>query len=102
MKKIGFNKIISDYNIKRLLFIMGFMTLSIITVYVLNFFILENIIIPDPCYYHSHETNQIFDLFYDLPAAEGFHPVPTRFNLFLTLITGGLTGMIFGIKRTTI
>jgi len=71
--------------ILRILKITGFVILGLVVMYVLNFFVLERIIIPDPCYYHSHDTNKVFDLFYELTAKEGYHPTPTRLNLILTL-----------------
>lgn len=59
---------------------------------IFNFIVLENILIPDPCYYHSHDTNMLFDLFYELTASEGYHPFPTRFNFILTICIGALAG----------
>jgi hypothetical protein len=64
-----------------------------------NFFILDKILIPDPCYYHNHGTNIIFDIFYDLPANEGFHPYPTLFNFTFTIVLGGLFGYTFSSKK---
>ncbi len=86
---------------KRIFKIIGFCILGLVITFVLNFFILERIIIPDECYYYSHDTNKIFDLFYELTAAEGFHPTPTILNLGLTFMTGIIAGLIFGIRRTT-
>ena len=83
---------------KKTTIIIGFILIWLVVMYILNFFILEKIIIPDPCYYHSHDTNKVFDLFYELTAKEGYHPTPTRLNVILTLITGGLAGLILGIK----
>ena len=60
----------------------------------LNFFVLENILIPDPCYYHSRDTTMLFDLFYDLPSFAGYHPVPTIFNFIFTMVIGALTGWV--------
>jgi hypothetical protein len=67
--------------------------------FILNFFVLQNIIIPDPCYYHKHDTTRLFDLFYDLPAFEGNHPFPTEFNFILTLVVGAITGIFYSIYR---
>jgi hypothetical protein len=86
---------------KRILKIIGFCILGLVVTFVLNFFILERLIIPDPCYYHSHDANNFFDLFYEFTAVEGFHPTPTILNLVLTLTTGSIVGLVFGIKRTT-
>ena len=57
-----------------------------------NYFFIEQLIIPDPCKYHSAETAVLFDLFYDLPSVNGGHPSPTTFNLLFTLTLGGLIG----------
>ncbi|MCR6641236.1 MAG: hypothetical protein NVV82_20115 [Sporocytophaga sp.] len=74
------------------------MTIAIIA----NFFILDKILIPDPCYYHNHKTNIIFDMFYDLPAHEGFHPYPTIFNFIFTIALGGMCGYVFSSKKIRI
>ena len=86
---------------KRILTIIGFCVLGLVVTFVLNFFILERLIIPDPCYYHSHDTNKIVDLFYELTAGEGFHPTPTILNLVLTLTAGIIVGLVLGIRRTS-
>ena len=41
--------------------------------FILNFFVLDSLFIPDICYYHNHEfkTNKIFNLFYSFPPGEG-------------------------------
>jgi len=65
--------------------------------YILNFFVLENIIIPDPCYYHSHDTNIVFDIFYEMPDWNGDHPFPTIFNFIFTLTIGALLGLTLAI-----
>lgn len=78
---------------------IGFTALGTITFFVLNYFVLERIIIPDPCYYHSHDTTKFFDLFYELTANEGYHPTPTNLNKILTLTTGVITGLTLGLKK---
>jgi hypothetical protein len=85
----------------RILKIVAFTALGVMLMCALNYFLLEGIIIPDPCYYHyhSHDTNKVFYLFYELTAQEGYHPTPTKLNLILTLTIGALTGLIFGIKQ---
>jgi len=60
--------------------------------FILNYFFIEQVIIPDPCKFHSADTNVLFDLFYDLPSVNGGHPFPTIFNILFTLIIGGLIG----------
>lgn len=85
---------------KRFLKIPGFSLIGIIIAFLFNYLLLERLIIPNPCYYHSHNTTKVFDLFYKLTASEGYHPTPTIFNLTITLITGALTGLLFGLKFT--
>jgi len=82
----------------RLLKISGFTLMMIVGVFLFNYLFLERLIIPDPCYYHSHETTMLFDLFYELTASEGYHPTPTIFNLILTLIIGTVAGVFLGLK----
>jgi len=84
----------------RLLKISGFSLISIVVIFIFNYLLLERLIIPDPCYYHSHDATKIFDLFYELTASEGYHPTPTKFNLIITLITGAMSGLLFGLKLT--
>lgn len=84
---------------KKILKVIGFATLGAIMFFVFNYLVLERIIIPDPCYYHSHDTTKIFDLFYELTASEGYHPTPTYLNLILTLTAGTATGLIWGLKK---
>ena len=67
--------------------------------FVLNFFILDKILIPNPCYYHSNDTSKIFDIFYELKAVEGFHPFPTKFNFIFTIAIGAISGLAFSIYK---
>ena len=67
--------------------------------FVFNFFILDTILIPDPCYYHSHDTNKVFDIFYDLPSSEGYHPFPTKFNFIFTSTIGAIFGLTLSIYK---
>lgn len=81
----------------RLFKILGFTMTGIVIVFLFNYLLLEALIIPDPCYYHSHDTTKLFDLFYELTASEGFHPTPTMFNLVITLVIGAVTGLVIGL-----
>jgi hypothetical protein len=72
--------------------------IGMVLTYCINFYLLENVIIPDPCYYHSHDTNVIFDIFYELPAWNGDHPVPTIFNMTFTIAIGAILGGIISTK----
>lgn len=73
-------------------YINRYTILGAIAAFIFNFFFLELFIIPDICYYHSHETNFIFDIFYSLPGWNGFHPVPTKYNFIITILIGGYIG----------
>ncbi|MBO9703179.1 MAG: hypothetical protein J7604_23395 [Sporocytophaga sp.] len=72
---------------------------GMVLAFVFNYFILDKILIPDPCYYHNHETNKIFDFFYNLPSSEGFHPFPSIFNFIFTMIIGAICGFILSVKK---
>lgn len=67
--------------------------------FVFNFLVLDKILIPDPCYYHTHDTNRVFDIFYELTPAEGYHPFPTKFNFIFTAIFGAIFGLTFSIYK---
>ncbi len=83
--------------IKRITIISLSILAGVVLTYVFNFFILDKVLIPDPCYYHTHNTNKIFDVFYELTAAEGYHPSPTTFNFILTMTIGAILGLTFSI-----
>lgn len=75
---------------------------GIVLAFVFNFLILDKILIPDPCYYHTHDTNKIFDIFYELTSGDGYHPFPTKFNFIFTATIGatlGLTISIYKLKK---
>lgn len=59
---------------------------------ILNFTIIDEIIMPDPCYYHTKEMNIILSLFYSSSPASGGHPEINLFNVIFTLTVGGLIG----------
>ena len=75
-----------------IVFIFFSIIIGVIIFFIALNYILATIYIPDSCYYHVHKTTMIFDLFYDLPAGEGFHPFPTRFNFIISILTGGFLG----------
>jgi hypothetical protein len=83
--------------IKRIAIITLSTIAGLVLTFVFNFIILDSILIPDPCYYHSHETNKVFDIFYELD--EGNHPFPTIFNFIFTLTTGAILGFTFSILK---
>ncbi len=57
-----------------------------------NFIVLDRILIPDPCKYHTASTTMLFDLFYVIKSAEGFHPAPSLFNYLFTIGVGIFIG----------
>lgn len=59
--------------------------LLIIVCILLNYGVIEHLIIPDECYYHMNGTSTVFDLFYSISSASGGHPEPTVFNFLFTL-----------------
>ena len=69
-----------------------FMILGAIAILFLNYSFIEQILIPDPCYYHSRETSFLFRLFYDTPAFNGGHPFPSLVNIIFTIAIGLLIG----------
>ena len=77
---------------KKKVFTALLITIGVIGTFVLNYYLLEKILIPDPCHYHTLETNILFDIFYDTPSFNGDHPFPTIFNLIFTLTVGALLG----------
>jgi hypothetical protein len=86
---------------ERIYKIAGFMLLGIVAMFILTS-VIEIIFLPDPCHYHAREEEAgvIFNLLYDFKASEGFHPTPSLLHLTLVPVSGGLAGLIFGIKRT--
>ena len=77
---------------KQFLFTAAYVITGSILSLLFNFLLLDSILIPDPCYYHSHDTGWLFDLFYNITTAEGGHPSPSLFNLVFTIATGGAIG----------
>lgn len=65
-----------------------FIAIGVISMLLFNIVILYSIIIPDPCYYHSHEINQILKIFYDGSPASNGHPEPTLINFGITIVFG--------------
>ena len=54
----------------------------------LNYAVIEPLLIPDPCYYHSHNSNFMIDIFYNSSSASNGHPEPNIFNFIFTLCIG--------------
>jgi hypothetical protein len=81
--------------VKNILFTTVFGIAGSVLAFLFNFLLLDRLLIPDPCYYHSHEGGGFFKLFYDITSAEGFHPSPSVFNFVLTIVTGATAGYFF-------
>jgi len=89
LKKISGNE--SVFKIAGLLFCLF---LGLLVAFVLHF-MMEGILIPDPCVYHGEKTTKLFDLFYKMTSDEGYHPSPTTLNYVLTLTLGFGLGYFF-------
>jgi ABC-type antimicrobial peptide transport system permease subunit len=85
--------------LKQIIIVIISVLAGIVLAFVFNFLILEKILIPDPCYYHTHDANKVFDLFYELTSAEGYHPFPTKFNFIFTAIIGAVFGLMFSLYK---
>ena len=84
--------------IKRIVYVAMSTIAGAILALLLNVFVLEKMIIPDPCYFHSHDTSKFFDLFYDFKPVDGGHPSPTGLNLLATILVGALAGLALSIR----
>jgi hypothetical protein len=58
-------------------------------------FLIESILIPDECYYETHNSNWMIELFYDFPGWNGFHPYPSNFQFALMSILGIYLSFLF-------
>ncbi|GAA0744622.1 hypothetical protein [Gaetbulibacter jejuensis] len=64
----------------------------------ISFTLLYDLLIPDICYYHTHEMNSFLNLFYSAGPASNGHPEPNILNFILSLSVGGIIGNgIYGI-----
>ncbi|MFM2225239.1 MAG: hypothetical protein RJA07_1441 [Bacteroidota bacterium] len=88
--------------IKRTIIIFISTLAGCIVGFLFNVFVVYNIIIPDPCYYHNHDfkTSRLFNLFYEITGAEGYHPTPTMFNIIFALVVGALLGFTLSFYKT--
>jgi hypothetical protein len=60
---------------------------------IIDFHVIEYLIIPDICAFHyGKQTSMLFDLLYGFTAAEGGHPFPTVLHFFFTIFIGGTFG----------
>ena len=77
-------------NFKKWLFI----TIGGIVFHVFSFTWLYDFLIPDPCYYHSHEMNYFMGLFFSALSASNGHPEPNLVNFILSFLVGSLIGFV--------
>jgi len=68
-----------------------------IGMFLISFTLIYNLLIPDICYYHTHEMNSFMNLFYSAGGADNGHPSPNFLNLIISLIIGGILG--YGIYK---
>ena len=55
---------------------------------------LYDFLIPDPCYYHSHEMNYFMGLFFSASSASNGHPEPNLTNFIVSFLIGSLIGFV--------
>ncbi|WP_196892546.1 hypothetical protein [Aureivirga marina] len=72
----------------RIIFIIVFAGIS----FFISYGIIYNLLIPDPCFYHTNEMNSFMKLFYGTFPGENGHPSPNLFNIISSLFIGGFIG----------
>jgi len=68
-----------------------------VVAFFVGMFIIEEIVVGDPCQYHppiNKKTNFVFDLFFAAHGGSNSHPEATLLNLIVTLSLGVLLGII--------
>jgi hypothetical protein len=78
--------------VKSILVTAVFIIAGSILAFLFNFLLLDRMLIPDPCYYHTHEAGKLVRLFYEFTSHSGGHPFPTIFNFIFTIAAGGTIG----------
>ncbi|RXP47716.1 hypothetical protein EC396_12280 [Lutibacter sp. HS1-25] len=69
-----------------------FISIGGIVVVLISFTLIYSLLIPDACYYHTHEMNSLMSFFYSAGPASNGHPEPNILNLILSLSIGGVIG----------
>ncbi|GGD33254.1 hypothetical protein [Flavobacterium orientale] len=69
-----------------------FIVLGAILMVVLSFTLLYKLLIPDVCYYHTHEMNSFMSLFYSAGPEDNGHPAPNFTNFLISFVFGGILG----------
>jgi hypothetical protein len=74
---------------------------GIIVSFLVNFLIIDSLLIPDICKYHAVEPNWFINLLFTFESADGGHPFPSLIHLIINLILGILLGLFIykNIKR---
>ncbi|MBC8882791.1 hypothetical protein H9X57_03540 [Flavobacterium piscinae] len=78
-----------------------FIGLGGVMMFLFSFTIIYDLLIPDPCYYHTNEMNSFMCLFYSAGPVDNGHPVPNFTNFMVSFIIGGLLGIAL-YKLTTV
>ena len=61
----------------------------------ISFTLIYDLLIPDVCYYHTHEMNSFMSLFYSSGPADNGHPTPNFTNFLVSFVFGGILGNVF-------
>lgn len=80
---------------KRLFITVFFLIAGIVVAAALNY-IIDRILIPDPCAYHNNDfkPSALFHFFYEISSDTGYHPEPSRANFIVTGIAGIGLGLL--------
>jgi len=63
-----------------------------IIMFIISFTLIYDLMIPDVCYYHTHEMNSFMSLFYSAGPADNGHPAPNFTNFLVSFVLGGIIG----------
>jgi len=69
-----------------------FICFGAILMVVVSFTFIYDLLIPDPCYYHTNEMNSFMNLFFSAGPADNGHPEPNLTNFLVSLCIGGFLG----------
>jgi len=67
---------------------ISFIAAGALVMIYLNYTLIYDLIIPDPCYYHTHDMNFIMKIFYTTDSAANGHPEPNMVNVLLSGVAG--------------
>lgn len=77
-------------NKKRLKYFL--ISFGAIGMFILNFTIIYDLLIPDVCYYHMNQMNPFMNLFYSAGGGDNGHPTPNFLNFISSMLLGGFIG----------